>query len=173
MVALHRATAAAATAAKQRAKQAASKKISKIAEDVVHVRAGIALTFQTVLRFHARFGDRVSYMHSRLSKGERYDQYERARKGEIDVMIGPRSALFTPFNDIGIIIIDEEHENSYKSESMPKYHARETAEERARIAGASLVLGSATPSIEAQYRAERGEYRFFSLERRPTGGTLP
>ena len=88
----------------------------------------IALTYQTVLRFYKRFGDRVSVMNSTLSPGEKYDQCERARKGEIDVIIGPRSALFTPFPDIGIIIIDEEHENSYKSEMMPKYHARETAE---------------------------------------------
>ena len=133
----------------------------------------IALTFQTVMRFHERFGDRVSYMHSRLSPGERYDQFERARAGEIDVMIGPRSALFTPFNDIGVIIIDEEHEGSYKAENMPRYHARETAGERARIAGASLILGSATPSVEAEYRARRGEYRLFTMESRPTGGNLP
>lgn len=133
----------------------------------------IALTFQTVMRFHARFGDRVSYMHSRLSPGERYDQFERARSGEIDVMIGPRSALFTPFNDLGVIIIDEEHENSYKADNMPKYHIRETAEKRASIAGASLVLGSATPSVEAEYRARRGEYRLFTMNSRPTGGDLP
>ncbi len=133
----------------------------------------IALTFQTVMRFHQRFGDRVSYMHSRLSQGERYDQYERARNGEIDIMIGPRSALFTPFNDLGIIIIDEEHENSYKADNMPKYHARETAGERAFNAGAMLVLGSATPSVDAEYRARRGEYRLFTMEKRPTGGSLP
>ena len=133
----------------------------------------IALTFQTVMRFHARFGNRVSYMHSRLSPGERFDQFERARNGEIDVMIGPRSALFTPFNDLGIIIIDEEHESSYKSETVPKYHTRETAAKRAEIAGASFVLGSATPSLEARYMAERGESRLFTLDSRPTGGTLP
>ncbi len=133
----------------------------------------IALTFQTVRRFSRRFANRVSYMHSRLSPGERYDQFERARAGEIDVMIGPRSALFTPFNDLGIIIMDEEHETSYKSENMPKYHTRETAAERAREAGASLVLGSATPSVDARFMAERGEIRYFTLESRPTGGTLP
>ncbi len=133
----------------------------------------IALTFQTVMRFHSRFGNRVSYMHSRLSPGERFDQFERARNGEIDVMIGPRSALFTPFNDLGIIIIDEEHESSYKSETVPKYHTRETAAKRAEIAGASFVLGSATPSLEAQYMAERGISRLFTLDSRPTGGTLP
>ncbi len=148
-------------------------KVVKAGKQAIMLIPEIALTFQTVLRFHSRFGDRVSYMHSRLSQGERFDQFERARKGEIDVMIGPRSALFTPFNNLGIIIIDEEHETSYKSENTPRYHARETAEERARIAGAALVLGSATPSVEAQYRAERGEIRYFVLENRPTGGTLP
>ncbi len=132
----------------------------------------IALTFQTVMRFHERFGNRVSYMHSRLSKGERYDQYERARTGEIDVMIGPRSALFTPFNNLGVIIIDEEHEGSYKAENMPKYHARETAKKRCELSGAALVLGSATPSVDSEYRARRGEYRFFSLDSRPGGGSL-
>ncbi|MBQ6967818.1 MAG: primosomal protein N' [Lachnospiraceae bacterium] len=132
----------------------------------------IALTFQTVMRFHERFGNRVSYMHSRLSAGERYDQYERAKAGDIDVMIGPRSALFTPFKNLGVIIIDEEHENSYKAENMPKYHARETALQRAEIAGASVVLGSATPSVESEYRARNGEFRLFTLKNRPGGGAL-
>ena len=133
----------------------------------------IALTYQTVLRFYKRFGDRVSVMNSTLSPGEKYDQCERARKGEIDVIIGPRSALFTPFPDIGIIIIDEEHENSYKSETMPKYHARETAEELAALHGASVFLGSATPSLESFYRAKQGKYKLFTLNERLTGGVLP
>lgn len=133
----------------------------------------IALTYQTVLRFYKRFGDRVSILNSTLSPGEKYDQCERARKGEIDVIIGPRSALFTPFPDIGIIIIDEEHENSYKSETMPKYHARETAEELARLHGASVFLGSATPSLDSYYRARQGRYRLFTLNERLTGGELP
>ena len=133
----------------------------------------IALTYQTVLRFYKRFGDRVSVMNSTLSPGEKYDQCERARKGEIDVIIGPRSALFTPFPDIGIIIIDEEHENSYKSETMPKYHARETAEELAVLHGASVFLGSATPSLESFYRAKQGKYRLFTLNERLSGGVLP
>ena len=116
----------------------------------------IALTFQTVMRFQKRFGDRVSILNSTLSAGEKYDQCERAKKGEIDIIIGPRSALFTPFENIGLIIIDEEHENTYKSESMPKYHAREVAEELARLHGASVVLGSATPSKESYYNAMEG-----------------
>ena len=126
----------------------------------------IALTYQTLLRFYVRFGDRVSVMNSTLSQGEKYDQCERAKKGEIDVMIGPRSALFTPFSRLGAIIIDEEHESTYKSESMPKYHARETAEKIASMQGAVVVLGSATPSLEAYYRAKTGKYRLYELKQR-------
>ena len=133
----------------------------------------IALTYQTVLRFYKRFGNRVSVMNSTLSQGEKFDQCERAKKGELDVIIGPRSALFTPFPNLGLIIIDEEHESSYKSEVMPRFHARETAEKLAELHGASLVLGSATPSLESYSRAEHGEYRKFELNRRLTGGFLP
>lgn len=133
----------------------------------------IALTYQTLLRFYTRFGERVSVLNSSLSAGEKYDQCRRAEKGEIDIIIGPRSALFTPFPNIGLIVMDEEQENSYKSEVSPKYHAREVAEEVAKMHGASVVLGSATPSLEAYYRAEKGEYRLFTLNKRLTGGNLP
>lgn len=133
----------------------------------------IALTYQTLVRFYQRFGDRVSVMNSRLSAGERSDQYERAARGDIDIMIGPRSALFAPFERLGLVIMDEEHEGSYKSESMPKYHAREVAGELCRIKGASLVLGSATPSIESYYRAKKGEIKMFVLKERLAGGQLP
>lgn len=133
----------------------------------------IALTYQTLMRFYSRFGDRVSVMNSTLSAGEKFDQCERAKRGEIDIIIGPRSALFTPFPHIGLIVMDEEHEGSYKSESVPKYHAREVAEEVARLHGASVVLGSATPSLEASYRARMGEYTMLSLTERLTGGQLP
>lgn len=133
----------------------------------------IALTYQTLMRFYSRFGDRVSVMNSTLSAGEKYDQCERAKRGEINIIIGPRSALFTPFPNIGLIVMDEEHENSYKSESAPKYHARETAEEVARMHGASVVLGSATPSLEAFYRAQQGRYLRLSLTERLAGGQLP
>lgn len=132
----------------------------------------IALTYQTLLRFYKRFGDRVSVMNSSLSAGEKYDQCERARKGEIDVIIGPRSALFVPFENLGLVVIDEEHEGSYKSESMPRYHARETARYLADLKGASLVLGSATPSLEAYYLAQKGKYELFRLGSRLTGGSL-
>ena len=133
----------------------------------------IALTYQTVSRFRAHFGERVSVLHSRMSKGERYDQYERAKAGEIDVMIGPRSALFTPFPDLRLIVIDEEHENSYKSENPPKYHAVETAEERVTMCGAMLVLGSATPSVESYRKAQTGEYQLYRLPERAGSGALP
>lgn len=126
----------------------------------------IALTFQTVMRFYRSFGERVSIMHSRLSAGERYDQMMRAKNGEIDVMIGPRSALFTPFPNLGLIVIDEEHENTYKSEQVPRYHARETAIARAKMEQASVILGSATPSLEAMYRAKQGEYKLLELKQR-------
>lgn len=132
----------------------------------------IALTFQTVNRFYARFGEKVSIMHSRLSAGERYDQFLRAKRGEIQIMIGPRSALFTPFANLGLIVMDEEHESSYQSDTMPKYHAREVAMQRGRMLGASVVLGSATPSMEAYYRCETGEYHLFTLKHR-AGGAVP
>ncbi|MEG1847844.1 MAG: primosomal protein N' [Lachnospiraceae bacterium] len=133
----------------------------------------IALTYQTVLRFYKRFGERISVMNSKLSAGERYDQFERARHGELDIIIGPRSALFTPFSNLGVIIIDEEHENSYKSETMPRYHARETAIQIASMYGASVVCGSATPSLELYYMTKQGKCRLYELQERLTGGTLP
>lgn len=133
----------------------------------------IALTYQTLLRFYKRFGDRVSVMNSTLSMGEKYDQIRRAADGEIDVIIGPRSALFTPFPNLGVIVVDEEHESSYKSESMPKYHARETAVYIASMQHAAVVLGSATPSLEAYYRAKKGEYKLYEMTGRHGSSTLP
>lgn len=126
----------------------------------------ISLTYQTVMRFYSRFGDQVAVINSRLSAGERYDQWSRAMKGEVSIMIGPRSALFSPFPKLGLIIMDEEHEGAYKSETTPRYHARETAEARAEIAHASLVLGSATPSLESYTRSLSGEYTLFTLTKR-------
>ncbi len=133
----------------------------------------IALTYQTVMRFYERFGSRVSILNSRMSAGERYDQFLRARNGELDVMIGPRSALFTPFSNLGYIIIDEEHENSYKSETTPRYHARETAIRRAGMCGAAVVLGSATPSLESYYQARQGTYRLFEMTERVEKRPMP
>lgn len=132
----------------------------------------ISLTYQTVMRFYHRFGAAVAIMHSRLSQGERYDQMKRAREGSISIMIGPRSALFTPFSDLGLIIMDEEQEGAYKSETVPKYHARETAVARAAICRATVVLGSATPSVNAYYRAMQGEYVLHTLPQRATMQSL-
>ena len=133
----------------------------------------ISLTYQTLLRFYRRFGQRVGVIHSRLSEGERSDQFDLAGNGELDVMIGPRSALFTPFPNLGIIVIDEEQEPAYASEAMPRYHARETAFERARLENAKVVLGSATPSVEAYYRAEKGELKILELPGRVNDLPLP
>ena len=142
-------------------------------KQVIMLIPEIALTFQTVNRFYKRFGDKVSVIHSRLSAGEKYDQFIRAKKGEIDIMIGPRSALFTPFANLGLIVMDEEHETSYKSDMPPKYNAREVAVHRAGMLGASVILGSATPSVEAYYKAVTGEYKLFKLTERAGGASLP
>ena len=133
----------------------------------------IALTFQTVLRFYNHFGERVSILNSRMSPGERSDQFERAKRGLLDVMIGPRSALFTPFPNLGVIIIDEEHEAAYKSETVPRYHARETAIARGMLCGAHVVLGSATPSVESYDRAQQGQYRLLEMKERVSARPLP
>lgn len=133
----------------------------------------IALTYQTVMRFYKRFGDAVSIVNSKLSAGEKYDQFEMAKEGRVKIMIGPRSAVFTPFRRLGLIIIDEEHEGTYKSEAVPKYHAREVAIYRAREEGAKVVLGSATPSVDSYYRAEKGEYMLYSMTQRAKEAKLP
>ena len=147
--------------------------VIKQGKQVIMLIPEIALTYQTVMRFYRRFGNRISILNSRMSKGERYDQYLRAKNGEIDIMIGPRSALFTPFDQLGLIIMDEEHEGSYKSEMPPKYHAREVAIERARQTNSSVILGSATPSLEAYKMAMDGEYKLYTLDHRAGSGTVP
>ena len=135
-------------------------------QEVIVLIPEIALTYQTVMRFYRKFGDKVSIINSKLSAGERFDQFERAKKGEIKIMIGPRSAVFTPFRNLGLIIIDEEHESSYKSETAPRYHARETAIHRAKGEGATVILGSATPAIDSYYKALTGEYILYELKSR-------
>ena len=147
--------------------------VVKRGQQAIFLIPEIALTYQTLVRFYKRFGSRVSVLNSTLSAGEKYDQCMRAKNGEIDIVIGPRSALFTPFPNLGMIVIDEEHESSYKSESSPKYHAVKVAEELAQKSGAALVLGSATPSLESYYKAKNGEYKLFELKERLTGGSLP
>lgn len=141
-------------------------KVISEGKQVIVLIPEIALTYQTVMRFYRKFGDRVSIINSKLSNGERYDQFERAKKGEIDIMIGPRSAIFTPFERLGLIVIDEEHETTYKSENVPKYHAREVAIYRAGMADAKVILGSATPSVDTYYRCEEGKYVLHRLSNR-------
>ena len=133
----------------------------------------ISLTYQTVQRFYERFGGRIAVLHSRMSAGERSDACERIAAGDADVVIGARSALFAPVKRLGLIIIDEEHDGAYKSDSTPKYHARETAIYRAGLAKASVLLGSATPSVESFYRAKKGEYVLLMLKNRAGKATLP
>lgn len=133
----------------------------------------IALTPQMTERFTARFGDQIAILHSALSMGERLDEWKRIHRGEATVVIGARSAVFAPLKNIGIIIIDEEHETSYKSEMAPRYHAKEVAEMRAKMSGAVLLLASATPGISDMYRAKEGEYRLLSLKNRYNHAPLP
>ena len=134
----------------------------------------ISLTLQTVSRFYARFGSQIAVMNSRLSAGERYDQYMRAKRGEASIMIGPRSALFKPFDRLGLIIIDEEHESAYQSEIVPRYQAAEVAARRAEMSGALVVLGSATPSVAVYQKAREGMIGLHRLTQRArTGSRLP
>ncbi len=138
----------------------------------------IALTAQTVGRFRSRFGSRVAVLHSRLTAGERFDQWDLARSGEARVVVGARSALFAPLRDPGVIVIDEEHEGSYKQDSAPRYHAREVAARMARERGCALVLGSATPSLESLGRCRDGvwggaRWTRVTMDERPGNATLP
>jgi len=132
----------------------------------------IALTPQTIERFAARFPHRVAVLHSRLSLGEQYDEWHRIRRGEFDVVIGSRSAIFAPQPDLGLIVIDEEHEWTYKQDNSPYYHARAVALKLAGLTGAVVLLGSATPDIDSFYKAQNGEYKLITLPERvvPTAG---
>ncbi len=133
----------------------------------------IALTPQTVRRFAGRFGTRVAVLHSALSDGERYDEWHRIRTGSARVVVGPRSAVFAPVRDLGLIVVDEEHDGSYKQDESPRYHARDVAVMRGRIEGARVVLGSATPSLESWLNVQRGKYVLASLPARVADRSLP
>ncbi len=133
----------------------------------------ISLTPQMVARFKGRFGPRVAVLHSGLSGGERFDEWRKIRSGEVQVAIGARSAIFAPFSNLGLIVIDEEHESSYKQEEQPKYHAREVAFRRGMAHRAVVVLGTATPAVETIHRAGRGELERVVLSRRVQGRPLP
>ena len=126
----------------------------------------IALTPQAAAHFRAAFGDRVAIQHSGLADGERHDQWHRIRRGEVDVVVGTRSAVFAPVDRLGLVVVDEEHDTSYKQEESPRYHGRDVAVVRARAARALVVLGSATPALETYHNAETGRYERVSLERR-------
>jgi primosomal protein N' (replication factor Y) (superfamily II helicase) len=126
----------------------------------------IALTPAAAAIFRAAFGERVAIQHSGLSDGERYDQWQRIRRGDVDVVVGTRSAIFTPLANLGLIVVDEEHDGSYKQEESPRYHGRDVAVVRASTAGALVVLGSATPSLESYHNARNGRYELLTLRRR-------
>lgn len=140
---------------------------------VIFLIPEIALSFQMVDRLSSRFGERISIMNSKMSDGERYDQYLRAKNGDIDIIVGPRSALFTPFDRLGLIIVDEEHEGSYKSSKTPRYHARDVAMHRAKTEGAAIVLGSATPSLETVKMAMEKKIEILMLTKRAAGAIPP
>lgn len=142
-------------------------------KDAIVLIPEISLTYQTVLRFYREFGDLVSVVNSRMSSGERADQMDRAKTGSCRIMIGPRSAVFTPFQNLGLIIVDEEHEPSYKSGQAPRYHAREVAIRRGEIENAPVLLGSATPSVESFRHAKEGEFTLLTMKKRVEGRPLP
>ena len=133
----------------------------------------ISLTPQTMQRFASRFGDQVAVLHSALSDGERYDEWHRIRSGKARVVVGPRSAVWAPVRDLGLIVVDEEHESSYKQEETPRYHARDVAVLRGAVEGAKVVLGSATPSLESWMNVRRGKYALAEMKARAGAGQLP
>lgn len=145
----------------------------KMGKNAIVMVPEISLTPQTVKVFYRYFGDRVAVVHSGLSIGERYDQYKRIKSGEVSVVVGTRSAVFAPLDNIGIIVMDEEQEATYKSESTPRYHAREVAKFRCARNNALLLLASATPSIDSYYYAKKSRYKLFELEDRYGNATLP
>lgn len=147
--------------------------VLSIGKSAVVLVPEIALTPQMIERFKGRFGEDVALFHSKLSDGERFDEWYRIKEGKARLVIGARSALFLPLMNLGLIIIDEEHENTYKSEQNPKYHTREVSEYLCEIKGCKLVLGSATPSIETYYKALKGEYKLLEMNNRVNGKSMP
>ena len=148
-------------------------KTLSLGKSVIMLVPEIALTPQTVNIFCRRYGERVAVIHSSLSKGERYDAWRRIKRGEVDLVIGTRSAIFAPVQNLGLIVIDEEHEHTYKSESDPKYHAKDVAAYRCGKNNALMLLASATPSLESFYKAKNGVYKLVPLRERYGGASLP
>ncbi len=149
------------------------KKCIDVGKRAIMLVPEISLTPQMVERFVSRFGEKVAVIHSGLSYGERFDQWTKIRNNEVDVVVGARSAVFAPLENIGLIIMDEEHENSYKSEISPRYHARDVAKFRAKYNNASLILASATPAVDSFYRAQNGDYKLFEMNKRYNNNSLP
>jgi primosomal protein N' (replication factor Y) len=133
----------------------------------------IALTPQTIERFVSRFGQRVAVIHSHLTPAKRFLEWKKIKDGKADIVVGARSAIFAPMSKLGLIIIDEEHETTYKQDDVPRYHARDVAEERSRLNKCPLILGSATPSLESYYKAKHGDYKLIRLTRRIEDRLLP
>jgi primosomal protein N' (replication factor Y) len=133
----------------------------------------ISLTPQTLERFRGRFGNEIAVLHSHLSEGERHDEWHRIRSGKARIVVGARSALFAPVENLGVILVDEEHEGSYKQEEAPRYHARDVAVMRGKMHKAAVVLGSATPSVESYHNALRGKYELVRLSRRVDDRQMP
>ncbi|HAZ63986.1 MAG TPA: primosomal protein N' [Armatimonadetes bacterium] len=138
-------------------------------QQVIVLVPEISLTVQTIEIFRRRFGDRVAILHSALGAGERFDEWRRVARGQVDICVGARSAIFAPFRRLGLIVLDEEHEPSYKQESTPRYHARQVAMWRAEVSGAAILLGSATPSVESYWHARQGRYALVEMPERVGG----
>lgn len=149
------------------------KKVLKKDKGAILLVPEISLTPLMVKRFYSRFGDEIAVLHSALSSGEKYDEWRNIKRGNAKIVIGARSAIFAPVNNLGIIIIDEEHENSYKQGTHPYYHAREVAQKRAEINNIDLILGTATPSLESYYEAKEGDYEYLSLPNRVDDKLMP
>jgi len=154
----------------------AAQKVIDMGKTVLVLVPEISLTPQTVRRFKARFAamqDQVAVLHSNLSQGERFDEWHRIRKGLARIVIGARSAVFAPLPDLGLILVDEEHENTYKQDSVPRYHGRDVAVLRAAFEGCAIVLGSATPSLESWHNTQTGKYQLLRLDQRADGQSMP
>src|SRR5699024_7342483 len=126
-----------------------------------------------VRRFKGRFGSNVAVLHSALSVGEKYDEWRKVQRNEVKVVVGARSAIFAPFENLGIIIIDEEHETTYKQEETPRYHARDVAIKRGEYNNCPVILGSATPTLESYARGKKGVYKLLTLKKRTNEQTMP
>ncbi|SFE40138.1 replication restart DNA helicase PriA [Alteribacillus iranensis] len=151
----------------------AIERVIKTGKEAIVLVPEISLTPQMVERFKGRFGSKVAVLHSALSSGEKYDEWRKIHRKEVQVAVGARSAVFAPFENLGLLIIDEEHEGSYKQEDHPRYHARQVALWRGKYHGCPVIMGSATPSLESYARAKRGVYRLLELPERVNNTALP